>query len=88
MVNVIKAARRRQLMIAGLHTEVCVARPVIQAAGEGLDMTVITHASGEISKDRVSLQQQLLNTLALKNAGRFPGADTFLEENPPLAEHE
>lgn len=42
--------------------------PVIPAAGEGWGMTVITDASGAISKDRVSLQQ-LLNTPALKTAG-------------------
>lgn len=68
-MNVVKATDRWQQIIAGLHTEVCVAMPVIQAAGVGWDMTVITHASGVISKDRVSLQQQFLNTLALKNVG-------------------
>lgn len=67
-MNVIKADGRRQLIIAGLCTEVCLAMPVIQAAGEGWGMTVITDGSGAISKDRVSLQQ-LLNTPALKNAG-------------------
>jgi len=43
--------------------------PVIQAAGAGWDMTVITEKSGANSQDRASLQQQLLNTPALKNAG-------------------
>ncbi len=51
VVNVVKATGRKQLIIAGLWTEVCVAMPVIQAAGEGWDVTVITDASGGISKE-------------------------------------
>lgn len=50
VVNAVKATGRKQLIIAGLWTEVCVAMPVIQAAGEGWDVTVITDASGGISK--------------------------------------
>ena len=34
VVNVVKATGRKQLIIAGLWTEVCVAMPVIQAAGD------------------------------------------------------
>lgn len=41
VVNVVKATGRKQLIIAGLWTEVCVAMPVIQAAGEGWDVKMI-----------------------------------------------
>jgi nicotinamidase-related amidase len=60
-VNVVKATGRKQLIIAGLWTEVCVAMPVIQAAGEGWDVTVITDASGGISKEshEVAVQRMI-----------------------------
>lgn len=46
VVDLVKATGRKQLIIAGLWTEVCVAMPAIQAVGEGWDVTVITDASG------------------------------------------
>jgi nicotinamidase-related amidase len=49
VVDVAKATGRKQLVIAGLWTEICVAMPAIQAAGEGWDVTVITDASGAVS---------------------------------------
>lgn len=49
VVDAVKATRRKQLIIAGLWTEVCVAMPAIQAAGEGWDVTVVTDASGGVS---------------------------------------
>ena len=56
VVDLVKATGRKQLIIAGLWTEVCVAMPAIQAAGEGWDVTVITDASGgsstEVSRGR------------------------------------
>ena len=48
-VDAVKATGRKQLIIAGLWTEICVAMPAIQAAGEGWDVTVITDASGAVS---------------------------------------
>ena len=49
VVDAAKATGRKQLIIAGLWTEICVAMPAIQAAGEGWDVTVITDASGAVS---------------------------------------
>lgn len=51
VVDVVKATGRKQLVLAGLWTEVCVAMPAIQAAGEGWDVTVITDASGAVSTE-------------------------------------
>jgi nicotinamidase-related amidase len=61
VVDAVKATGRKQLIIAGLWTEVCVAMPVIQAAGEGWDVTVITDASGGISKEshEVAVQRMI-----------------------------
>lgn len=49
VVDAVRATGRKQLVIAGLWTEVCVAMPTIQALGEGWDVTVITDASGAVS---------------------------------------
>lgn len=59
VVEAAKATGRKQLIIAGLWTEVCVAMPAIQAAGEGWDVTVVTDASGGVSVEahEVALQR-------------------------------
>lgn len=59
VVDVVKATGRKQLVIAGLWTEVCVAMPAIQAAGEGWDVTVVTDASGgtSIEAHEVAIQR-------------------------------
>jgi nicotinamidase-related amidase len=61
VVDLVKATGRKQLIIAGLWTEVCVAMPVIQALGEGWDVTVITDASGGVSVEshQVAIQRMI-----------------------------
>lgn len=61
VVDVVKATGRKQLIIAGLWTEVCVAMPAIQAAGEGWDVTVVTDASGGTSVEahEVAIQRMI-----------------------------
>ncbi|MFE3737675.1 hydrolase [Streptomyces sp. NPDC059134] len=51
VVDAVKATGRKKLIIAGLWTEICVAMPAIQAAGEGFDVFVVTDASGSGSKE-------------------------------------
>jgi len=60
-VNAVKATGRKQLIIAGLWTEVCVAMPTIQALGEGWDVTVVTDASGGTSVEahQVAIQRMI-----------------------------
>src|SRR5690606_37507283 len=61
VVDAVKATGRKQLVIAGLWTEVCVAMPVIHALGEGWDVTVITDASGGVSVEahQVAIQRMM-----------------------------
>jgi len=61
VVDAVKATGRKQLIIAGLWTEVCVAMPSIQAIGEGWDTTVVTDASGGVSKEshEVAIQRMI-----------------------------
>lgn len=61
VVDAVKATGRKQLIIAGLWTEVCVAMPTIQALGEGWDVTVVTDASGGTSLEshQVAIQRMI-----------------------------
>lgn len=45
-VAAVKATGKRQLIVAGVVTEVCVAFPALSALGEGYDVFVVTDASG------------------------------------------
>jgi nicotinamidase-related amidase len=51
VTDIVAASGRKQLIIAGLWTEVCVAMPAIQAAAEGYDVFVVTDACGAVSKE-------------------------------------
>lgn len=61
VVDAVKATGRKQLVIAGLYTEICVAMPAIQALGEGWDVTVITDACGAVSVEahEVAIQRMI-----------------------------
>ena len=53
-VAAIKATGKKQLIIAGVVTEVCVAFPTLSALAEGYDVFVVTDASGtfnELTRD-------------------------------------
>ncbi|AWG36245.1 isochorismate family cysteine hydrolase YcaC [Alcaligenes aquatilis] len=49
-VKVIKATGKKQLIIAGVVTEVCVAFPALSALEEGFDVFVVTDASGTFNE--------------------------------------
>lgn len=51
VTDIVKESGRKQLIIAGLWTEICVAMPAIQAAGEGYDVFVVTDASGSTTSE-------------------------------------
>lgn len=46
VVDAVKATGRKKLILAGLWTEICLAMPAIQAAGEGFEVYAVTDASG------------------------------------------
>ena len=49
VTDVVKKSGRKQLVLAALWTEVCLAMPAIQALDEGYDVFVVTDASGGVS---------------------------------------
>lgn len=51
VTDIVKESGRKQLIIAGLWTEVCVAMPAIQAVGEDYDVFVVTDACGSVSSE-------------------------------------
>lgn len=60
-VNAVKKTGRKQLIIAGVVTEVCVAFPALSAVEEGYEVFVITDASGtfnEVTRHTAWLRMQ------------------------------
>lgn len=49
IVDWVKKTGKKKIVIAGLWTEVCVAMPALQAAGEGYEVYVVTDASAGVS---------------------------------------
>ncbi len=49
-VSAVKATGKKQLIIAGVVTEVCVAFPALSAIEEGFDVFVVTDASGTFNE--------------------------------------
>jgi nicotinamidase-related amidase len=49
-VKAVKATNRKQLIVAGVVTEVCVAFPALSAIEEGFDVFVVTDASGTFNE--------------------------------------
>lgn len=50
-VKAVKATGKKQLIIAGVVTDVCVAFPTLSALEEGFDVFVVVDASGTINKE-------------------------------------
>ena len=46
-----KKSGRKQLVLAALWTEICLAMPAIQALGDGYDVFIVTDASGGVSAE-------------------------------------
>jgi nicotinamidase-related amidase len=51
VVDAVAASGRKQLVIAALYTEICLAMAVIHALGDGYDVTIVTDASGGASRE-------------------------------------
>lgn len=51
VVEAVKKTGRRKIVMAALWTEICLAMPAIQAAGEGYEVYAVTDASGGVSAE-------------------------------------
>lgn len=51
VTEIVKKSGRKQLILAALWTEVCLAMPAIQALGEGYDVFIVTDASGSVTAE-------------------------------------
>ncbi len=51
VTDVVKKSGRKQLILAALWTEICLAMPAIQALGEGYDVFIVTDASGSVTAE-------------------------------------
>ena len=53
VADVVKKSGRKQLVLAALYTEICLAMPAIQALAEGYDVFIVTDASGGVDRKSV-----------------------------------
>src|SRR5712691_8870890 len=51
VTDIVKKSGRKQLLLAALYTEICLAMPAIQALGEGYDVFIVTDASGGVTAE-------------------------------------
>src|SRR4029453_5026360 len=51
VVDVVRKSGRKQLVLAALYTEICLAMPAIQALAEGYDVFAVTDASGGVTAE-------------------------------------
>ncbi|KQP05068.1 hydrolase [Pseudorhodoferax sp. Leaf265] len=51
VTDIVQKSGRKQLILAALWSEVCLAMPAIQALGEGYEVFVVTDASGGVSAE-------------------------------------
>ena len=51
VTDIVKKSGRKQLILAALYTEICLAMPAIQALGEGYEVFIVTDASGGVSSE-------------------------------------
>jgi nicotinamidase-related amidase len=49
VTDAVKKSGRKQLVLAALYTEICLAMPAIQALGDGYDVFIVTDASGGVT---------------------------------------
>jgi nicotinamidase-related amidase len=62
IVDWVKKTGKKKIVIAGLWTEVCVAMPALQAAGEGYEVYVVTDASAGVSVEahEMAIQRMIM----------------------------
>lgn len=67
VTDIVKKSGRKQLILAALWTEICLAMPAIQAVAEGYDVFVVTDASGG-----VSVESHEMGVRRMEAAGAIP----------------
>ena len=62
VINWVKNTGRKKIVIAALWSEICLAMPAIQAAGEGYDVYAVTDASGGVSVEahEMAIQRMIM----------------------------
>jgi nicotinamidase-related amidase len=98
VVDWVKNTGKKKIVIAGLWTEICVAMPAIQAAGEGYEVYVVTDASGGVSVEahEVAIQRMVMAGVMPITFGVFQAElqrdwarrDTAVLLGPITAEHQ
>lgn len=86
VVEAVNATGRKQLLVAGISTEVCASMPAISAKEAGYDSRVIIDASGTFNEAKRIAGLQRLNTLGIQITDYATAAVEMLKDNAnPLA---
>jgi nicotinamidase-related amidase len=66
VVDAVKKTGRKKVIMAALWSEICLAMPAIQAAGEGYDVFAVTDASGGVTREAhdMAVQRMILAGVA------------------------
>jgi nicotinamidase-related amidase len=67
VVEAVKKTGRKQLVVAALWTEICLAMPVIQSLADGYDVFIVTDASGGVTREAHDMA-----VLRMMQAGAVP----------------
>jgi nicotinamidase-related amidase len=67
VVEAVKKTGRKQLVVAALWTDICLAMPVIQSLADGYDVFFVTDASGAVSREAHDMA-----VLRMMQAGAVP----------------
>ena len=97
VVDWVKKTGKKKIIIAGLWTEVCVAMPALQAAGEGYEVYVVTDASAGVSAEahEMAIQRMIMggvvpitfNVFQAELQRDWARAETVTPLIPILTEH-
>src|SRR5258708_40076903 len=97
VVDWVKKTNRKKIVIAGLWTEVCVAMPALQAAGEGYEVYVVTDASAGVSVEahEMAIQRMIMGGVVPLSFNAFQAelqrdwarTETVAQLVPILIEH-
>ena len=81
VTDLVKKSGRKQLILAALYTEICLAMPAIQALGEGYDVFIVTDASGGVSAEAHDMAVRRMVEAGAELAPMFQHLNRFALQN-------
>src|SRR6201991_855837 len=77
VVDAVKKTGRKKIIMAALWSEICLAMPAIQAAGEGYEVYAVTDASGGVSLEAHEMGVRRMMMAGVVPMNWLPGASEW-----------